>query len=165
MILVGFCIVLMLHWQLQTSTSLLNDSSNLNKVMKLLFCEWYIDKSVKQNCCFRNQRWDAVKSSQALKKVESNQPIRMQCFWPEYIKFQSELVQSSTFFWLVYWQTSRHATQMNWINTKVKLNVLFTWDLAKLKYCANLLFHSDQSECYIQASKKDSLILFFASLN
>ena len=88
-------------------------------------------KSVKQNCCFRNQCWDAVKSSQALKKVESNRPIRMQYFWPEYIKFQSELVQSSTFFWLVYWQTSRHATQMNWINTKVKLNVLFTWDLAK----------------------------------
>ena len=28
-------------------------------------------KSVKQNCCFRNQCWDAVKSSQALKKVES----------------------------------------------------------------------------------------------
>ena len=25
-------------------------------------------KSVKQNCCFRNQRWDAVKSRQALKK-------------------------------------------------------------------------------------------------
>ena len=25
-------------------------------------------KSVKQNCCFRNQRWDAVKSHQALKK-------------------------------------------------------------------------------------------------
>ena len=78
-------------------------------------------KSVKQNCCFRNQRWDAVKSSQALKKVESNRPIRMQYFWPEYIKFQSELVQSSTFFWLVYLQTSRHATQMNWINTKVKM--------------------------------------------
>ena len=54
-------------------------------------------KSVKQNCCFRNQCWDAVKSSQALKKVESNRPIRMQYFWPEYIKFQSELVQSSTF--------------------------------------------------------------------
>ena len=31
--------------------------------------------------------------------------------------------------------------------------------------CANLLFQSDQSECYIQASKKDSLFLFFASLN
>ena len=77
-------------------------------------------KSVKENCCFRNQRWDAVKSSQALKKVKSNRPIRMQYFWPEYIKFQSELVQSSTFFWLVYLQTSRHATQMNWINTKVK---------------------------------------------
>ena len=79
-------------------------------------------KSVKQNCCFRNQHRDAVKSSQALKKVESNRPIRMQYFWPEYIKFQSELVQSSTFFWLVYiyLQTSRHATQMNWINTKVK---------------------------------------------
>ena len=25
-------------------------------------------KSVKKNCCFRNQRWDAVKSRQALKK-------------------------------------------------------------------------------------------------
>ena len=25
-------------------------------------------KSVKQNCCFRNQHWDAVKSCQALKK-------------------------------------------------------------------------------------------------
>ena len=25
-------------------------------------------KSVKQNCCFSNQRWDAVKSGQALKK-------------------------------------------------------------------------------------------------
>ena len=37
MILVGFCIVLMLHCQ--TSTSLIDDSSNLNKVMKLLFCE------------------------------------------------------------------------------------------------------------------------------
>ena len=32
----------MLHCQ--TSTSLIDDSSNLNKVMKLLFCEWYIDK-------------------------------------------------------------------------------------------------------------------------
>ena len=41
-ILVGFCIVLMLHCQ--TSTSLIDDSSNLNKVMKLIFCEWYIDK-------------------------------------------------------------------------------------------------------------------------
>ena len=86
-------------------------------------------KSVKQNCCFRNQRWDAVKSSQALKKVESNRPIKMQCFWPEYIKFQSELVHRSTFFWLVYLQTSRHATQMNWINTKVKCIVHM--DLAK----------------------------------
>ena len=28
-----------------------------------------------------------------------------------------------------------------------------------------MLFHSDQSECYIQASKKDSLFLFFALLN
>ena len=37
--LLGF---LMLHWQLQTSTSLIDDSSNLNKVMKLLLCEWYI---------------------------------------------------------------------------------------------------------------------------
>jgi len=44
----------------------------------------------------------------------------MQYFLPEYIKLQSELVQRSTFFWLVYLQTSRHATQMNWINTKVK---------------------------------------------
>ena len=60
-------------------------------------------KSVKQNCCFRNQRWDAVKSSQALKKVESNRPLRMQYFWPEYVKFQSELVQSSTFSdWYIY---------------------------------------------------------------
>ena len=84
-------------------------------------------KSVKQNCCFRNQHRDAVKSRQALKKVESNRPIRMQYFLPEYIKPQSELVHRSTFFWLVYLQTSRHATQMNWINT----NVLFIWDLAK----------------------------------
>ena len=37
-------------------------------------------KSVKQNCCFRNQRWDAAKSCQALKKFASNQPIRMQYF-------------------------------------------------------------------------------------
>ena len=44
----------------------------------------------------------------------------MQYFLPEYIKLQSELVQKSTFFWLVYLETSRHATQMNWINTKVK---------------------------------------------
>jgi len=77
-------------------------------------------KSVKQNCCFRNQRWDAVKSRQALKKVASNWPIRMQYFLPESIKLQSEFVQRSTFFWLVYLQTSRHATQMNWIITKVK---------------------------------------------
>ena len=54
------------------------------------------------------------------KKVASNRPIRMQYFLPEYIKLQSELVQRSTFFWLVYLQISRHATQMNWINTKVK---------------------------------------------
>ena len=87
----------------------------------------------------------------------------MQYFLPEYIKLQSELVQRSTFFWLVYLQTSRHATQMNWINTKVKCIVHM--GLSKVKYCANLLFHSDQSECYIQASKKDSLFLFFASLN
>ena len=46
----------------------------------------------------------------------------MQYFLPEYIKLQSrsELVQRSSFFWLVYLQTSRHATQMKWINTKVK---------------------------------------------
>ena len=44
----------------------------------------------------------------------------MQYFLPEYIKLQSELVQRWTFFWLIYLQTSRHATQMNWINTKVK---------------------------------------------
>ena len=37
---------------------------------------------------------------------------------------------------------------------------MFTWDLAKLN-TANLLFHSDQSECFIQVSKKDSLLLFF----
>ena len=35
--IVGFCIVLMLHCQ--TSTSCIDDSSNLNKVMKLIFCE------------------------------------------------------------------------------------------------------------------------------
>ena len=79
-------------------------------------------KSVKQNCCFRNQRWDAVNLVRLWKKVASNRPIRMQYILPEYIKLQSELVQRSTFFWLVYLQTStsRHATQMNWINTNLK---------------------------------------------
>ena len=76
--------------------------------------------SFKQNCCFRNQRWDAVKSRQALKKVASNRPIRMQYLLPEYIKLQSELVQRSTFFWLVYLQTSRHATQFKWIGSTPK---------------------------------------------
>ena len=38
---VGFCTVLMLHCQTSTST-VHDDSSNLNKVLKLLFWEWYI---------------------------------------------------------------------------------------------------------------------------
>ena len=50
---------------------------------------------------------------------------------------------------------SRHDTQMNWINTKVKCIVHM--GLSKVK--------SDQSERFIQGSKKDSFILFFASLN
>ena len=77
-------------------------------------------KSVKQNYCFRNRRWDAVKSRQALKKGCIKSTNQNAIFLPEYIKLQSELVQTSTCFWLVYLQTSRHATQMNWINTKVK---------------------------------------------
>ena len=46
----------------------------------------------------------------------------MQYFLPEfeYFKLQSELVQTSTFFCLIYLQTRGHATQMNWINTKLK---------------------------------------------
>ena len=77
-------------------------------------------KSVKQNCCFRNQRWDSVKSRQALKKGCIKSTNQNAIFLPEYIKLQSELVQRSTFFWLVYLQTSGHATQMNWINTNLK---------------------------------------------
>ena len=116
-------------------------------------------KPVKRNCCFRNQCWDAVKSRQALKKGCIKSTNQNAIFLPEYIKLQSELVQRSTFFWLVHLQTSRHATQMNWTNTKEKCIVHM--GLSKVKYCANLLFHSDQSECYIQASKKRFIIFIF----
>ena len=114
---------------------------------------------------FRNQCWDAVKSRQALKKGCIKSTNQNAIFFARiYIKLQFELVHRSTFFWLVYLQTSRHATQMNWINTKDKCIVHMGLSKEK-KYCAKLLFHSDQSERYIQASKKDSLFLFFASLN
>ena len=78
-------------------------------------------------------RCSKVLSGSDSKKVASNRPIRMQYFLPEYIKLQSELVQRSTFFWLVYLQTSRHATQMNWINTKVKCIVHICMGLSKVK--------------------------------
>ena len=55
-------------------------------------------RSVEQNCCFRNQRWDAVKSRQALKKGCIKSTNQNAIFLPEYIKLQSELVQRSTFF-------------------------------------------------------------------
>ena len=42
-------------------------------------------KSVKQNCCFRNQRWDAVKSRQALKKGCIKSTNQNAIFLPEYI--------------------------------------------------------------------------------
>ena len=81
-------------------------------------------KSVKQNCCFRNQRWDAVQSRQALKKGCIKSTNQNAIFFariyqtPIWIGTKINLF----FFWLVYLQTSirRHATQMNWINTKVK---------------------------------------------
>ena len=57
----------------------------------------------------------------------------MQYFLPEYIKLQSELVQRSTFFWLVYLQTSRHATQMNWINVYTKVKCIVHMGLSKVK--------------------------------
>ena len=77
-------------------------------------------KSVKQNCCFRNQRWDAVKSRQALKKgcIKSTNK-NVICFARIY-QTPTELVQRSTFFWLVYLQTSRHATQFKWIGSTPK---------------------------------------------
>ena len=77
-----------------------------------------IFKSVQSNSCFRNSCWSGVKSAQALKKGASNWPIRVQYFWPEFINFQSKLVQTSIFFWLVCLQTSRSVVQINWINTK-----------------------------------------------
>ena len=65
--------------------------------------------------------------------------------------------------WYIYKPVARHATQMNWINTKVKCIVHM--GLNKVKILRKPLFHSDQLKCYIQASKTDSLFLFFASLN
>ena len=124
-------------------------------------------KSVKKNCCFRNQRWDAVKSRQALKEGCIKSTNQNAIFFariyqtPIWILIGTQI--NLFLIGYVYLQTRRHATQMNWINTKVKCIVHM--GLSNVKYCANLLFHSDQSECYIQASKKDSLFLFFASLN
>ena len=42
--------------------------SKLNSSIHCVAYQNLTVKSVKQNCCFRNQRWDAVKSRQALKK-------------------------------------------------------------------------------------------------
>ena len=77
-------------------------------------------KSVKQNCCFRNQHWDAVKSRQALKKGCIKSTNQNAIFFARINETPIWIVQRWTFFWLVYLQTSRHATQMNWMNTKVK---------------------------------------------
>ena len=85
-----------------------------------------IFKSIKLNSCFRNWCYGALKSAQALLKDASNQPIRVQYFWPdlEFINFQSEFGKLDWFklFWLVclHYDTSRYVLQMNWIQTQKK---------------------------------------------
>ena len=52
--------------------------SNLNSNI-LCSISNLIFKSVKQNCCFRNQRWDAVKSRQASSEKRLHQIDQSEC--------------------------------------------------------------------------------------
>ena len=96
----------------------------------IVVCENLTFKSVKQ---IRNQHWDAVKTCQALKKGCIKSTNQNAIFFARIYQTPIWIGQRSTFFWLVYLQTSRHATQMNWINTKVKYIVHMRLSLSKVK--------------------------------
>ena len=101
------------------------------------------------------------------KKVSSNRPIIMQYFLPEYIKLQSELLQRSTFFWLVYLKTSgsRHATQMNWINTKIKCIVHMGLSKVKILRMHKPVVSQWPIRMLYSSKQKRFINFIFASLN
>ena len=109
-------------------------------------------KSVKQNCCLKQK--SVLGCSKVLSGSEKrlHQIDQSECnIFCQNIKLQSELVQRSTFFWLVYLQTSRHATQMNWINTKVHMHM----GLSKVKNTAQTccFIVTNQNAIFRQAKK------------